>query len=260
MKALIDGDILVYKIGFTADDTYYLVRGRKFKYSKDAKDWCKKKNIHYAEIEKRHVAGDLEEAKDMMDDMVEGVLDATSAEEYQVFLTGKGNFRDEVGVTVKYKGNRSGGGRPHHYQNLRDHLVNVWGATVVDGMEADDALGINQTENTIICSIDKDLLTIPGKHYNWNKREFIDITEYEGWFNFYRQMLTGDRTDNIFSVMKDTPAQIKKAEHMLAGLSVEEMKCFVGLMYAIEFDSPEERMLENGKLLFIKQNNIEWEL
>jgi hypothetical protein len=49
------------------------------------------------------------------------------------------------------------------------------GAVVVDGMEADDALAIEQTqynldmgeECSVICSRDKDLRQVPGYHYGW---------------------------------------------------------------------------------------------
>lgn len=66
-----------------------------------------------------------------------------------------------------------------------------------DGYEADDALGMNQTEGAVICSIDKDLLQIPGQHYNFVKGLWTEITELDGWFNFYVQLLVGDTSDNI---------------------------------------------------------------
>lgn len=55
-------------------------------------------------------------------------------------------------------------------------------------------------EPCIICSVDKDLLQIPGKHYNFVKKEFCKVSEIEGLRNFYKQMLIGDPADNIFGV------------------------------------------------------------
>lgn len=55
-------------------------------------------------------------------------------------------------------------------------------------------------EPCVICSVDKDLLQIPGKHYNFVKKEFCEISEIEGLRNFYKQMLIGDPADNIFGV------------------------------------------------------------
>ena len=53
-------------------------------------------------------------------------------------------------------------------------------------------------EEPIICSLDKDLLQVPGRHYNFVKQEFMTITPKEGLFNFYWQFIMGDRSDNIF--------------------------------------------------------------
>lgn len=176
-------------------------------------------------------------------------MDASHA---QFYLTGKGNFRESVAVTQPYKGNRVGH-KPHHYQAIRDHLVNEWGAEVTCGIEADDALGIAQTEESVICSIDKDLLMIPGRHYNWQRKEYYEISEWEGWRNFYTQLLTGDRTDNILGVWKDTPKFKERAHVVLNGLAPEEMKCIVGMEYALEYDNPEERMQEAADLLWIQR-------
>src|SRR5690606_41714779 len=66
--------------------------------------------------------------------------------------------------------------KPYWYDEIRDYLIRRWGAEVVDGQEADDAIGIAAwnsykecPEYSIIASIDKDLRMIPGYHYNWVK-------------------------------------------------------------------------------------------
>jgi DNA polymerase-1 len=63
-------------------------------------------------------------------------------------------------------------------------------------LEADDVLGILGTKNrdTIIWSEDKDLLTIPAKH--WINGEVVEITEAEANYQFLYQTLIGDSTDN----------------------------------------------------------------
>ena len=52
-------------------------------------------------------------------------------------------------------------------------------------------------DTSIICTIDKDLLQVPGKHYNFVKQEFRTISPKEGLFNFYWQFIMGDSSDNI---------------------------------------------------------------
>lgn len=52
-------------------------------------------------------------------------------------------------------------------------------------------------EPCVIASIDKDLLAIPGRHYNFVKQEFYNITPIAGMRHFYFQLIMGDRSDNI---------------------------------------------------------------
>lgn len=55
----------------------------------------------------------------------------------ELFLTGKGNYREYVASIQEYKGNRIQE-KPFYYQDIRDYLVNVHKAQVITGMEADD--------------------------------------------------------------------------------------------------------------------------
>ena len=85
---------------------------------------------------------------------------------------------------------------------------------MIEGREADDALGCAQTKETCIVSIDKDLDMIPGAHYNFVKDQFYEVNEEQAWHSFYKQLLTGDRTDNIPGITGIGP---KKAEKLLDG-------------------------------------------
>jgi len=136
-------------------------------------------------------------AKWQTDELMTRVLSETLATAHQVFISGENNFR--YVLYPDYKANRKDKPKPKHLNLLREHLVTNWGAEIVNGCEADDYLGVHQTEgtDTIICSIDKDLLQIPGMHYNFVRREMTEVNELEGWRNFYTQLLIGDATDNI---------------------------------------------------------------
>lgn len=95
-----------------------------------------------------------------------------------IYLTGKGNFRYDIAKLKPYKGNRKSE-KPLHFENVKWFLISRYNAIIVDGMEADDALGIEQSNTlsdlggefpycpTVICSRDKDLRQIPGWHYGW---------------------------------------------------------------------------------------------
>jgi DNA polymerase-1 len=111
------------------------------------------------------------------------------------------NFRKEI--YPNYKANRDPRRKPVALPHLRSYLAKKYGAKVHDGLEADDVLGILCThpkkfkgEKPIIVTIDKDLLQIPGRHYNPDKDIKRMVNLSQGDMQFYTQALTGDSTDN----------------------------------------------------------------
>lgn len=247
MHALIDGDIPLYACGFAVETKLHKVYitgeeeagyVEEFKYKKDLKALLKEnEGMSYATD---MIVEPLSHAIHLVDQLVDKIVEATGASEYTVFLTGDTNFRDEL--VDYYKKNRDPNHKPQHFKELKDYLINVHGAVIVDGQEADDALGIAQWKdydqsdiswflsepcyeskkndlNTVICTTDKDLDMIPGWHYNWtkDKRYWVDEEQAIRWF--YLQLLMGDSTDNI----KGIPGVGRKsAEKLLDGLTTEE--------------------------------------
>ena len=134
------------------------------------------------------------------DTLMRELLHSTGCEQYCGFLTGS-NFRYKI--NPEYKANRKDMVRPKWLEDCRRFLVSEWNCIVTNECEADDYLGIYQDKvnnTSIIASLDKDLLMIPGKHYNWLHQEFIDVSPEEGLKTFYKQMLIGDKSDNIIGV------------------------------------------------------------
>lgn len=134
-----------------------------------------------------------------VDELMQRTIHETNSEFYYPYLTGTGNFRYKY--YPEYKANRVDSVKPVYLEACREYLVTQWKAQVSEGCEADDLMAIEQTKNpdeTIICTIDKDLLQVPGRHYNFVKQEFMTVTPKEGLFNFYWQFIMGDRADNIF--------------------------------------------------------------
>jgi DNA polymerase-1 len=82
--------------------------------------------------------------------------------------------------------------------------------------EADDLMAMTQGPNSVICSVDKDLLQVPGFHFNFVKNTFSYVEEIEGWRIFDTQVLTGDDSYGIVGLYGIGPAKAKK---ILAGLS-----------------------------------------
>lgn len=191
------------------------------------------------------------------DELMQRILHETASEEYIVFLTGSDNFRYQH--NPEYKANRKDTPRPQWLQHVREHLVVNWKAKVEDGQEADDALGIYQMANkeTIICSIDKDLLMIPGEHYDFVKSIRRDVYNIPAIRHFYWQLIMGDRTDNIFGFDGKARQTVpKKLEPIMAQLESydDELDMF---NFVRELYSDDTRLLMNGICLWIRRNEGE---
>jgi 5'-3' exonuclease len=205
-----------------------------------------------------------------MEEMIDNTLAETSADEFSIFLSGPTNFRNEI--YPEYKANRTAP-KPQHLAACKDHLIEKYQAQVSDGCEADDLLGIAQcaSDNTIICSLDKDLRMIPGKHYSfeihgtinrgprtgqsWTRpMEICEVSEFDGLRSFYTQILVGDSSDNVKGASGIGPV---KAERLLAGCTTEQE------LYEAVSDcfSSQEELLMNGQCLWIfrKPNDI-WKI
>ena len=184
-----------------------------------------------------------------MDVLVQQIIEATDVTGTILYLTGKNNFRKKI--NPEYKANRKDTVPPVYLQECRQYLVDNHNAVISDGCEADDLLGINQTEDTIICSLDKDLRMIPGKHYNWTKVELDCVTKQDGLRHFYKQMLIGDKSDNIFGVDKIGPV---KAAKLIDHLDHEQD--MFDAVWA-KYDEDAARFVMNANCLWIQRNHGE---
>ena len=163
-----------------------------------------------------------------MKDLFEGIQSKVGATSYRAFLTGPSNFRKTI--NPQYKANRTAP-KPKHLIALQkyalDHLGAEWAP---DTLEADDAMSIHQDKvggTTTICSLDKDMLQVPGKHFQWaigtlswsRPDNFVEQTELEGLRLFYEQCIKGDSSDNVKGI---TGLGEVKARKALAGLTTEQ--------------------------------------
>ena len=190
---LIDGDLLVYRCGFAADAQAKKDFGDNYK-DHDYISWA------------------LANVKTVVENILFEVFPAHPR--YNLYLTGKFNFREQVATLLPYKGNRDPDHKPKYYNEIKEYLIDTWNAQVIDGMEADDAVGIEQykhkDKSTVIVSTDKDLDCIPGHHYNWVKKIFYYVTLNQANLNFLGQMLEGDRSDNIPGINGIGPKTVPK--------------------------------------------------
>lgn len=205
IRALIDSDILIYEAAFAGQD----------------KETGEVHSFDYV--------------REVFDSKVEDILRHTDAGEFTLYLSGPENFRTSIAKTKPYKGTRKQE-KPWHYENLRTYIQSLGNSVLTDGIEADDAICIEQTKrlaqaDTIICTRDKDLRICPGYHFGWehgNQPEFfpqwvekrgvltlVETTSGKGIISkeikgtgllfFYSQLITGDSTDNIPGLPKGGP-------------------------------------------------------
>lgn len=193
------------------------------------------------------------------DKLIREILEASDCEQYNIFLSTKSNFRYKI--NPEYKANRKDTEPPQWLQQCKEYLITEWHAKVKENYEADDLLGINQRDvyglnqgdSTVLCSFDKDLLMIPGLHFNWKKQQYGDcthITKEEGIQHFYVQMLVGDTTDNVIGITGLGPVKSKKYLS-----SAQNEQDLFDLVYD-KYNDP-ERFLMNGICLWICQKEGE---
>jgi len=214
--ALIDGDIVAYRAAFSTND------------------------------------GTEEDAIDKTDEIIENILSDVffnpNKASYEVFLTGKGNFRFDIDET--YKAHRKDVEKPIHLQAIRQHLIDNYNADVSSGEEADDVISIRATElfpGAVIVSVDKDFLQVAGKNYNPVKDEWTTVSEWDGLVFFYTQVLTGDRADNVIGLHRVGPV---KAGKILDGADTEQ-ELYRRCVEAYEGDT--EKVIRNARLLWLRR-------
>lgn len=250
MKALIDGDILRYEIGFAAEAGW--------------RNICNNADILVTLPPWRYV-------QYLLDLRIADIQIATSSTSYTLYLSEGDCFRKEIATVKPYKGTRKGV-KPWHFKNLTVYMVDVLEAKVVQYLEADDALAIDHVAskgNTILCSRDKDLRQVPGLFYSWElgrQPSFgpVEITEPgslhldiakkkltgTGFAFFCSQLITGDTVDNIPGL----PGQGPVAAYNLLCDEVDKEEMFAAVKgeYIAEYGNEwEERMVEQGRLLWM---------
>lgn len=138
-----------------------------------------------------------------IEDRLESLFNTFSASSYLFCFSGKSyqTFRNEISFERKYKGNRTDNtyyeGKIDDMVFVIDYISKQYPTLIYKDLEADDVISMLQNENTFVFSNDKDLLQIPGYHYNEEEWDLIYISEEEAFRNLMVQLIKGDGTDNI---------------------------------------------------------------
>jgi len=182
-----------------------------------------------------------------------------NVEKYYVFVKGSNNFRYKI--FPAYKKNRP---EKHPIIDvLNKYLVENFGAIEAHNAESDDyAYSYSQLPEykgrTIICSVDKDLLQIPGIHYDYQKNKYHEIDEDTARYNLAIQMLMGDSADGILCLRGYGP---KKAQKIIQK-GMTNYQCMKAILkeYQKNYATPQEAKDQyrlNYKLLKLQLVNLE---
>tara|TARA_B100000780_G_scaffold278781_1_gene253645 strand:+ start:4608 stop:5519 length:912 start_codon:yes stop_codon:yes gene_type:complete len=285
-KALIDADVLVYRIGFAGQDAVHSVLDNdgnvleKFEKKADANDFmellamqgCMHPNLTTDILPKSE-----EDVADMLDTSINKIVELSGSSNYVCYLSGKTNFRTTAAKYQEYKANRKDSVKPVHYAFIRDYIMENHPMILSDNCEADDLLAIDLYREfqkadasderldceVILCTIDKDLRNVPGWHYNIHHREIDWVLPAAADRHFALQLLTGDRVDNIPGLSfysggekKVGPATAKK----MIGKAITKSELYSAVCDAyIEFagDDWHDKLDNSGLLLWMQRDHDE---
>ena len=123
-------------------------------------------------------------------------------DDFILFFSSPVNFRKKI--SPDYKGHRNRK-KPCGYKRLLNWCGENYITIMVDGLEADDALGIYATDpieaeaGHILCSPDKDMRQIPGLLFDLTN-PVTEITKEEGDRWHFVQTMSGDQTDGYAGI------------------------------------------------------------
>lgn len=243
---LIDTDIFRFRCGFAADAQ--IIREAKL-HEPDATP----ERIAQMVAETDYVAMALQNVKTVFEALTDRFSD-----NYKAYIHKEGNFRYDVATIKPYKGNRDKTHKPKYFNEISRYIVDTWGAIEVEGIESDDAIGIEQSMapwgTTVICSNDKDMKQIAGYHFNWVKNEFEMVTPEDADTMFYWQLLVGDTSDNIPGINQIGE---KRATALLqeCGYDLMRYKAEIQKMYQKQYGPAwQDAYREVGTLLYIHRH------
>lgn len=200
MIALLDGDIIAYQAASVA--------------TKDI-DWGDGAGAQAT----LNLSGAVNTACRMIDDWTR-LSGATSPVVTFSSRTGL-NFRKHVDPTYK-SGRRD---KPALYWDLVDEIERCFKWHRIEGLEADDVMGILGTTDTqtVIVSLDKDMKTVPGRVFNPNNdRRPTQVSVAMADYHWMTQTLTGDPVDGYPGIPGVGPVKaaaiLAEGGHALAGM------------------------------------------
>jgi 5'-3' exonuclease len=143
----------------------------------------------------------LDEAISSANSYLQGLLNGTSVEEFNLFFTVGKNFRYEI--YPEYKANRIGKEKPPFFDEVKTYLINEYKGIHGYNLEADDLLVIYKNKyiedrvSYVVISTDKDITNLFGVNYDIKNNVINAVTQDYADRYFWKSMICGDTADNI---------------------------------------------------------------
>lgn len=167
-----------------------------------------------------------DEVKSSLDSLMTNILSKGRFTHYIGFIKGRNTILSRKAFNPEYKANRTSD-PPKHLSLAKVYLKDKWNAVEVNNMESDDACNITRLSvtNSYMCCIDKDLLALEGKHYNWKDDKWIEISSIEADYKFWSDMICGQSGDNIKGIPGKATKYVEKLfEPQIISHSIENIE------------------------------------
>ena len=228
MKAdilVLDGDSIAFEVAAACEETGIMVTNitnesqTAFKTRTKMKEFLAGLEVpegHYV-IEDTQIAEDKRNAFSTVKSKLQNYRDKFQTENIEIYITGSGNFREDIPLPSRYKSNRDGKRRPLLLNDVKDYLIKYQRAVVVEGDEADALLtqrmydGFKSGQKIVASNGDKDIRQGSGILHNPNTDEILHIDGFgdiylteqgkmkgHGRKWLYAQILLGDKQTDGF--------------------------------------------------------------
>lgn len=150
------------------------------------------------------------EARRTLDSLIDKWTADAGCDEPVIVLSPDDRKLFRRGLHHEYKAGRSD--KPAHFWELVEHLRSKYPCEAIDGLEADDVMGLLSGDGRVIVSSDKDMRTVPGRLYSPKQGKGTLITPTRADWQWMYQTLMGDSTDGFKGCLGCGP---KGAEEIL---------------------------------------------
>ncbi|MCP4126768.1 MAG: exonuclease [Gammaproteobacteria bacterium] len=196
-------------------------------------------------------------AKDIFTQEIGAIRDEFTDDDLVLLcFTGGANFRKHLLPT--YKSNRKKTRKPLVLKALKAWAMETYDSELVEGLEADDLLGLLSSNPTqsIMVSIDKDMKTVPGLHYNPNFPEdgVYIVTPEEAHYNHMYQTLCGDSTDGYSGCPGVGPVAAKR----VLNVPTENMWPAVVHAFSQRDLTPEDALVQARVARILRGGEYDW--